>query len=89
MLKLTTATERSLRSGITIEELPPTFRDAINIVRRIGYRYIWIDSLCIFQDSLDDWTHESRKIGHIYRGSICTIAALASASTKPRCFAAR
>jgi Heterokaryon incompatibility protein (HET) len=27
--------------------LPATFRDAIDIVRRLGFKYIWIHSLCI------------------------------------------
>jgi hypothetical protein len=36
---------------IKIQELPKTFIDAAHITYRLGYRYIWIDSLCIIQDS--------------------------------------
>lgn len=34
---------------ITWSELPKTFRDAINITFDLGFRFIWIDSLCILQ----------------------------------------
>jgi hypothetical protein len=32
-----------------------TFLEAIRVTRILGYRYIWIDSLCIIQDSSSDW----------------------------------
>ena len=37
-------------SRILFEELPRTFRDAVDISRRLGAQYLWIDSLCIIQD---------------------------------------
>ena len=36
-------------------EMPKTFADAIAVTRTMGQRYLWIDSLCILQDSADDW----------------------------------
>jgi hypothetical protein len=39
---------------ISMSELWPTFRDAIYITRRLGVRYLWIDALCIIQDSTED-----------------------------------
>jgi hypothetical protein len=39
-------TELFFRS-IPTEQLPKTFNDAITITRRLGYRYLWIDSICI------------------------------------------
>lgn len=71
IMMLNSATEARLRSGITLDMLPLTFQDAITIVRRLGHRYLWIDSLCIFQDSRQDWIIESDKMGDIYRGSVC------------------
>jgi hypothetical protein len=64
---------------IRIRKLPKTFRDAIMMTRRLGYRYIWIDSLCIIQNSELDWTHESALMGKIYSHSSCTLAAAGSA----------
>lgn len=44
---------------ISLDELPKTFKEAIYLVRSLGICYIWIDSLCIIQDSVEDvssWT---------------------------------
>lgn len=37
------------RSSIPWDQLTKTFRDAVDMTRRLGLRYIWIDSLCIVQ----------------------------------------
>jgi hypothetical protein len=36
-----------------------TFRGAIEMTRKLGFRYLWIDSLCIVQNDEDDWKQES------------------------------
>jgi hypothetical protein len=79
---------RHLRK-IRIRKLPRTFRDAIMLTRRLGYRYIWIDSLCIIQDSVHDWSHESALMGKIYSHSHCTLAAAGSADCNGGLFARR
>jgi hypothetical protein len=38
--------------GIEMEAMPKTFREAIDFTRRLGIRFIWIDSLCILQVSM-------------------------------------
>lgn len=43
---------------------------------------MWIDALCIYQDSKDDWAAEAPKMADIYRNSIVTITATASPSVK-------
>jgi hypothetical protein len=58
--------------------LPRTFRDAIVVTRRLGIQYLWIDSLCIIQDSLDDWRVQSALMAEIYQNSIITLAGSAS-----------
>jgi hypothetical protein len=40
------------------EVLPNTFQEFFDIARYLDFRYIWIDSLCIVQDDLDDWAPE-------------------------------
>ncbi|KAF2811222.1 heterokaryon incompatibility, partial [Mytilinidion resinicola] len=61
--------------GIPWLELPKTFQDAVIINRRLGIRYLWIDSLCILQDSESDWHFESARMGEIYTNSYITSAA--------------
>jgi hypothetical protein len=46
--------------GIKMRRLPKTFRDAIQVTRELGQRYLWIDSLCIIQDDPNDWRMEAR-----------------------------
>ena len=61
---------------LSLSSLPATFRDAVIITRRLGFRYLWIDALCIIQDSKEDWEIECARMGDIYRNSTITIAAV-------------
>ncbi|KAE8448610.1 hypothetical protein EG329_009035 [Mollisiaceae sp. DMI_Dod_QoI] len=58
VLQLTQDSLDDFLEDIPIANLPKTFLDAIFIVAKLGYEYIWIDSLCIMQDSLEDWSQE-------------------------------
>jgi hypothetical protein len=64
--------------GIPVSELPETFRDAIDIARALEVRYLWIDSLCIVQDSGSDWAEHVEVMGSIYQNAYITLAAGAS-----------
>lgn len=55
--------------------IPMTFANAIQVTRAIGIQYIWIDSLCIIQDSKEDWQKESSRMDRIYEHAWCNIAA--------------
>lgn len=79
---LTSRTIHIFQDQLPFSELPANFRDAITITKRLGFRYLWIDSLCIIQDSREDWTQESKKMGLIYRNSTLAISAMASKSSK-------
>jgi hypothetical protein len=71
--------------GFSMDMLPKTFQDAIIISRSIGIRYIWIDSICIVQDSPEDWEKESARMADIYSNSFLTIAATASPDSQVGC----
>ncbi|MCJ1401641.1 hypothetical protein MMC11_004858 [Xylographa trunciseda] len=64
-----------MKKAIPMSILPPLFRDAVIITRRLGFRHLWIDSLCIVQDSPEDWDHEVTQMGNIYASSVLNIAA--------------
>lgn len=66
--------EQYLKS-ILIRELPQTFIDAVHLTRRLGIRYLWIDALCIIQDSESDWQDQAGVMGEVYRSSFLNIAA--------------
>ncbi|KAF2491165.1 HET-domain-containing protein, partial [Lophium mytilinum] len=65
---------------------PRNFQDAIAITRRLGLRYIWIDSVCIIQDDIHDWEVESADMANVYRYAYLTIAATSSADSTGGCF---
>lgn len=77
-LMTTKATLESRLKFIPIAAMPANFLDSIVITRRFGYRYLWIDSLCIIQNSLEDWEAESQNMGNIYTNAALTIAAVAA-----------
>jgi len=83
---ITTHSNLTVRySCILYEEMPLTFRDAISITRRLGIRFLWILSLCIIQDSQEDWEKESGTMADIYTNSFCTIAASSSPDSHGGC----
>jgi Heterokaryon incompatibility protein (HET) len=53
--------------------MPKTFKDAVIATREIGFRYLWIDSLYIVQDSSEDWDRECSTMASIYRNSSATM----------------
>lgn len=85
-IKTTADTLEQLQQGIPMELLPPTFRDAALVTRRMGSKYLWIDSLCIVQDDNDDWERESAQMASIYKNSILTIAAAWASGPKDGLF---
>jgi len=73
-LTATTSTLSALQAGILLNRLPQTFKDAIIMTKQLGFEYIWIDALCIIQDSAEDWLNESKRMGDIYMNATFTIA---------------
>jgi hypothetical protein len=46
---LTRSTHSVLEKGIAVSTLPRTFQDAVHVTRRLGFPYIWIDSLQVYR----------------------------------------
>jgi len=72
------STIESFRLGKPIAELPKTFRELTQVARHFGVRYIWIDALCIIQDSKSDWEIEALTMRDVYANALFTVAASAS-----------
>lgn len=64
-----------MRHIIQTSQLCQTFLDAMEVTKQLGVQRLWIDSLCIMQDSTHDWMQESAVMNDIYRHSWCNIAA--------------
>lgn len=68
-------TIENMKAGFAIEQAPATFRDANFITRLFGFRYLWIDSLCIIQHDVVDWRREAARMGSVYAKAHLTVAA--------------
>ena len=64
----------------SVSSMPVVFREAFAIARGLGFRFLWIDGLCIVQDDPIDKEREILQMPNIYRGADLTICASASAS---------
>jgi hypothetical protein len=74
-MRTTQSTLEDRKQAVPFEALPNTFRDAVIVTRQLGLTYLWIDSLCIIQDSASDWAIESAKMSSTYTKAYVTIAA--------------
>ncbi|OIW32709.1 HET-domain-containing protein [Coniochaeta ligniaria NRRL 30616] len=50
-IRTTKANEYSHRDGIRVSSLPQTLQDAVKVARAYFIQYLWIDTLCVVQDS--------------------------------------
>ncbi|KAF2727328.1 HET-domain-containing protein, partial [Polyplosphaeria fusca] len=57
------------------EKLPRTIRDSIRLVTDLGERYLWVDALCIIQNSDRSWALNSRVMNVVYGNAYFTICA--------------
>ncbi|KAF9697271.1 hypothetical protein EKO04_004797 [Ascochyta lentis] len=86
---LHTLTKRCIqeyRENIPVSELAKTFTDAFQATLDLQISYIWIDSLCIIQDSTDDWNKECHKMADVYENATLNIAATAFTSSNSGLF---
>lgn len=86
LFKLTTKNLNRLRLDIPVGELSRSFQDAIFLTHHLGVEYLWIDSLCIVQDDMDDWERECKTMCGIYKGTLCKIAASSPGGDEERGF---
>lgn len=82
----TSQTLESNRRCIEWESMPRTFRDSIHFTRRLGIRFIWIDSICIIQDDEIDWRAQSAAMASIYENAYLMLCATHSSSDNGGCY---
>jgi hypothetical protein len=78
-LQLTQATRAALEMDMSLSkywnQIPQVIRDAIEFVEKIAEKYLWVDTLCIVQDS-ESRHVEIGRMNQIYRKAVCTLVAL-------------
>ncbi|KAF2713602.1 hypothetical protein K504DRAFT_462115 [Pleomassaria siparia CBS 279.74] len=70
-----------MQSHLTRDMLPGAINDAITAANSLGIRYMWVDSLCILQDSDEDKRRECAAMADVYRNAALTIVVHAAATT--------
>jgi serine/threonine protein kinase len=76
ILRTTSETLEERCLGIKSSSLSDDFQKAVRLTQALGFNYLWIDSLCILQDSPEDWAEESSKMHEIFSNSYLTISIL-------------
>ena len=65
----------SLRYSLRPEHLTTTINDAIILTRQLKERYLWVDTLCLIQDSSAIRQQTLQDMDRIYSQSVLTIVA--------------
>lgn len=60
------------------DTLPATIWDALTVCQEIGVQYLWVDRLCIIQDSGAQKIEQIRSMDVIYSHAVLTICAMGS-----------
>ena len=68
--------------GIPNEDLPLLFQEVVSLARRLN-SYLWIDSVCIIQDSPEDKKDEISKMSDIFRGALVMVVVVAATAKSP------
>jgi len=71
---LTRETVERCKRGIEPRHLPVALRDAITVTRNLGISYLWINDLCVVQDSPEDVAEEFGHMADYYANSAAIIA---------------
>ncbi|EMD87003.1 hypothetical protein COCC4DRAFT_198694 [Bipolaris maydis ATCC 48331] len=81
---LSSNSQSKMQSELVLEALPSAVRNAISEVQRFGFRYCWLDSLCVLQDSDQEKEQECTNMSSIFRNAVLTVVLdqLANASTR-------
>ncbi|KAF3025959.1 hypothetical protein E8E14_014981 [Neopestalotiopsis sp. 37M] len=64
-----------LEGGLQCIDVPRTILDAMQFTKDLGYRFMWVDSICIVQDDADDKKMQLPNMSKIYRDADLVIAA--------------
>ena len=78
-LKTTQKTIHAHLKSISQDAIPATISDAVQVAYDLGFRYFWVDALCLIQDLRPNELHTLiAEIPQIYRHASLTIAAYSS-----------
>ena len=80
--KTTTTSLPKRLIAIDSSQLTAALWDAVRITKLLSLDYLWVDALCILQDSLSDWERQCIDMAKIYGNAYVTLRAAASTSCR-------
>ncbi|KAF2730711.1 HET-domain-containing protein, partial [Polyplosphaeria fusca] len=80
VLRSTQSNREQLQQTGALDQLPPAaiVQDAMQLVKSIGERYLWVDSLCICQNDIREKSYYITRMDFIYSQALLTIVAASS-----------
>ncbi|RSL39758.1 hypothetical protein CEP54_016264, partial [Fusarium duplospermum] len=60
-------------TGGNFERLPRLIENLFDLAEMLGVPLVWIDSICIIQDNVEDWRKEASKMAQYYQSSLVTV----------------
>ncbi|KAF4342848.1 hypothetical protein FBEOM_3193 [Fusarium beomiforme] len=95
-IKTTASNLEIMLKRLPFSELPKTIQEAIIFTRKLGFKYLWVDALCILQSEgpddmmhRDDWSREATRFGDYYHNAVLTISATGAKSSDTGLFLPR
>src|SRR5947199_1256634 len=74
VLLTTTQSIQTRKRSIEWLSLPKVFQDAITLTHKLGLRYLWIDSLCMYRGgSLSTEMHQNRTEVNLWMKRACSV----------------
>jgi hypothetical protein len=75
----------SMLAGIPLIVLPQTIKEAVQVTKHLGIDNLWVDSLCIIQDSQEDWIQQAALMCDIYTNATVVIAVHSGSDANSGC----
>lgn len=85
-IMLQESTRSALVDGIPLLSLPLNFQHIMPFIQQLGYAFLWIDALCIRQDSDKEMATEISRMGGIYESATLTVALASSSNVEDGIF---
>ncbi|KAH9220801.1 heterokaryon incompatibility protein-domain-containing protein [Leptodontidium sp. 2 PMI_412] len=73
LMKMTNVANSQLDNGLDFDLLPTTITDSMELVSKIGERYLWVDALCIVQDDEKEVAEQTSQMDLVYACALATI----------------
>lgn len=70
----TRASLKDYLQGISWTKFPQTLQQAMELTKSLGFRYFWVDLLCVVQDDPEERLRESKRLGDVFEGAALVIA---------------